>query len=149
MIDIERSKIEVLRQAIIDEAMTWMKTRYHHMGRVKGAGVDCLTFIVEVYERVGLVGHQEIPFYRPDFMKHNAEDTYLAGLLEHGREVEVPRPGDVAIFKWGRVHAHAGIIIEWPRLIHAEPGNGVTIARADRGRLLGREAKFISIFDGI
>ena len=29
------------RQAIIDETVTWLRTPYHHMAAIKGAGVDC------------------------------------------------------------------------------------------------------------
>lgn len=149
MVTPSRPSVNPVRRKIVDEAMTWMGTPYHHMARVKGAGVDCLTLIVEVYEHLGLITHHEVPFYRPDFMRHNSEDTYLDGLLRHGFEVPEPRMGDVAIFKWGRIHAHAGIIISWPEIIHAEPVNGVIIRSADNGRLRGRPAKFISLFGAL
>ena len=134
------------RAAIVAEAVTWIGTPYHHAARIKGAGVDCLTFIVEVYERAGVVGHQELPFYRPDFMNHEAEETYLRGLLEHGREVDAPLPGDVAIFKWGRIFAHAGIVTDWPWMLHAAPTLGVVRMRGNTGKLCGRPVKFISAF---
>lgn len=135
------------RALIVHEAETWIGTRYHHMGRVKGAGVDCLTFIVEVFERAGIVAPQDIPFYRPDFMMHQDRETYLEGLLEHGHEVAEPLPADVAIFKWGRIFAHAGIVTDWPWMIHAAPAVGVVRMRGTEGKLRGREVKFISAFD--
>ena len=135
------------RDAIIAEALTWQGTPYRHMGRVKGAGVDCLTYIVEVFERAGIVSHVELPFYRPDFMHHQSIETYLNGLLEHGHEVKYPLPGDVAIFKWGRIFAHAGIVIDWPWMLHAQPAVGVVRMNGTTGRLMGREHKFISAFD--
>lgn len=135
------------REAVISEALEWTGTPYVHMGQVKGAGCDCLTFIYCCYRNVGIVEEQEIPFYRPDFMMHNVEETYLLGLLEHGHEVKAPLPGDVAIFKWGRIYAHAGIVTDWPWMLHAAPAVGVVLARGNTGKLMGRPVKFISAFD--
>src|SRR5271166_3211238 len=106
------------RAAAIAEAETWLGTRYHHMGRVKGAGVDCLMLLAEVYAAAGVIdpvptGPGGIPHYPPDFMLHQSAELYLEGLLKHAREVAAPGPGDVAIFKWGRVFAHAGIVTLW------------------------------------
>lgn len=140
-------KIDPRRAAIVAEAKEWLKTPYHHAAKLKGIGCDCLTYIVGVYENVGIVGPQKIPFYRPDFMRHNSTETYLEGLLEHGHEVKAPLSGDIAIFKWGRIFAHAGIVTEWPRILHADPHNGVIEMRGNTGRLMGREVKFISAFN--
>lgn len=136
------------RASIVAEAKSFIGTQYHHMGKVKGAGVDCFTLLVAVYENCGLVPPQKIPFYRPDFMLHQSEETYLNGLLEHGHEVKSPLPGDIAIFKWGRIYAHAGIVVDhWPWMIHAAPQVGVIRMRGDTGKLCGRPVKFISAFD--
>jgi NlpC/P60 family putative phage cell wall peptidase len=134
------------RAAIIAEALTWIGTPFHHAARIKGVGCDCLTYIAEVYARAGIVPPQQIPFYRPDFMQHQSEETYLNGLLQHGREVAQPLQADVAIFKWGRIYAHAGIVVEWPWMLHAAPSLGVIKMRGDMGRLRGRAVKFISAF---
>ena len=47
------------------------------MGRVKGAGVDCAMFPLEVYREAGLIGHIEIPYYPPDWMLHRSEEIFL------------------------------------------------------------------------
>lgn len=135
------------RIAVVAEVMEWIGTPYHHAARLKGVGCDCLTLLTEVYERAGVVPRQEVPFYRPDFMQHQSEETYLSGLLEHGREVEVPMPADVVVYRWGRIFAHAGIIVDWPWIVHADVSNGVIRARGNTGRLMGRDRKFISAFD--
>jgi NlpC/P60 family putative phage cell wall peptidase len=141
------SDLDPRRQAIIDEAKTWLGTRFHHMACVKGAGVDCLHLIYGVYRHVGLVGEIEIPFYRPDQFQHRREETYLEGLLQYGHRVERPEPGDVAIFKYGRVFWHAGIVVDWPLLIHAFAERGeVCLGDADQGRLRGRDVVFVSVF---
>lgn len=136
------------RVAVIREAETWLGTRYHHMGRIKGAGVDCLMFLAEVYAAVGLIESVvDIPYYRPDFMQHRNDETYLEGILKYGHEIESPRMADVVLYKWGRVFSHGGIVVEWPKIIHAAPNHhGVSFAWGNQGRLANHEMKFLSLF---
>ena len=140
---------ETLRRAVLREAETWLGTPYHHMARIKGAGVDCLTFLAEVYAAAGVIEPvKEIPFYRLDFMRHQSDESYLDALLARGHEVEAPLPADVVLYKWGRVFSHGGIVVEWPRIIHASPSHsGVIWANGTQGRLAGHEIKFISPFE--
>lgn len=140
------SSLDPRRKRILTEAEAWLGTPFHHGQLLKGAGCDCLTFLVGVFEAAEVVSRPELPFYRPDFMQHQTEETYLNGLLAYGREVKVPLPGDVAIFRWGRIYAHAGIVVEWPEMIHAHPNYGVMRMRGDVGRLLNRGVRFISAF---
>jgi cell wall-associated NlpC family hydrolase len=138
-----------LRAAVLREAETWLGTPYHHMARIKGAGVDCLTFLAEVYAAAGVIEPvKEIQFYRLDFMRHQSDESYLDALLMRGHEVEVPLPADVVLYKWGRVFSHGGIVVDWPRIIHASPSvHGVIWANGDQGRLAGHQMKFISPFE--
>jgi NlpC/P60 family putative phage cell wall peptidase len=142
------SDLDPQRQAIIAEAKTWIGTRFHHMASLKGAGCDCLGLIYGVYRAVGLVGEIKIPFYRPDQFRHRSEETYLAGLLEYGHEVDCPEPGDIALFKYGRLYWHGGIVVEWPKLIHAFADRGeVCWGDGENGRLAQhRPVKFLSAF---
>jgi hypothetical protein len=55
------------RLVVVEEARGWLGSPYHHMGRVKGAGTDCLMMLVEVYEAAGVVPHIEVPFYSADW----------------------------------------------------------------------------------
>jgi cell wall-associated NlpC family hydrolase len=136
------------RQEVIAEAMTWLRTPYHHAARIKGAGVDCLMLLAEVYEGIGLIEKQEIPYYPHDFMFHRSEETYLDGMMRLGYEVETPQPGDVALWKFGRVFSHAAIVIKWPEIIHAYRMEGVVLGRGDTGELGGRPVKFFSLWGG-
>jgi cell wall-associated NlpC family hydrolase len=70
-----------LRRAVVAEAASWLRTPYHHMGRVKGGGVDCLMLLAEVYEAAGVIPHVEIPFYPPDWHLHRGVERYLEGLM--------------------------------------------------------------------
>lgn len=147
------------RQAVLDEARSWIGTPYHHMGRVKGVAVDCLTFLAEVYERAGVASDIEIPFYPPDWFMHRDEERYLEGVLQHAREIAgggrdaasyakgAPvLPGDIAIFRFGRCFSHGAIVTGWPMLIHAFQLTGVVPFSAESGLLRSRPVRFFSPF---
>jgi|SRR5579872_717175 len=74
------------RAAVIRYAQEWLRTPYHHGGRVKGAGVDCAMLLAEVYAEAGLVRHLAIPHYPPDWHLHRDAERYLGVLLDHAVE---------------------------------------------------------------
>jgi len=45
---------------VIRCAHAWLRTPYHHMGRVKGAGVDYAMLLAEVYSEAGRVPPQAL-----------------------------------------------------------------------------------------
>lgn len=134
------------RAAVIAEAESWLRTPYHHFARVKGAGVDCLMLLAEVYERAGVIPHVDPPHYPPDWFKHRSEELYAAGLIEHGREVEYPQPGDAAIFRFGRCYSHGAIVTDWPMMIGAHWSNGVERSDGRNGVFRDRPVKFFDPF---
>jgi NlpC/P60 family putative phage cell wall peptidase len=134
------------RAAVVAAAREWVGTPYHHMGRIKGGGTDCLMLLAEVYEEAGIILHVEVPFYPPDWNLHRDAERYLDGVMRYARKVTEPQPGDVAVFKFGRCYAHGAIVTLWPLLIHAYVGVGVVAADATRGALAGRPVKFFSPF---
>jgi cell wall-associated NlpC family hydrolase len=109
-----------LRQAIIAEAVDWLKTPYHHAARQKGEGVDCALFLAEVYHRVGAIPEILPAQYPPDWHHHQNEEKYLGWVLQFAAKIDgPPLPGDAALYKFGNCTAHGGIIIEWPTIVHA------------------------------
>ena len=135
------------RAKVVAEAETWLLTPYHHMGRVKGAGTDCLMLLAEVYEAAGVVPHVEVPFYPPDWHLHRDAERYLDGVMRYAREIAGPPDlGDVAVFRFGRCFAHGAIVTRWPRLIHAYVRTGVTYGDASGAPLAGRPVRFFSPF---
>lgn len=144
-----------LRAAVVSEAETWLRTPYHHMGRVKGGGTDCLMLLAEIYEAAGIIDHVEIAFYPPDWHLHRGAERYLDGLMQYAREMPngagdpPPLPGDAVLFKFGRCFAHGAIVIAWPRLIHAWHDAGVVYADAGQGPLSGRAIRFFCPFSDL
>ena len=147
-----RPLADARRLAVIEEAVGWLRTPYHHMARVKGVGGDCLTLLAEVYEKAGVIPHVEIPFYPPDWNLHRDAERYLEGVMRYACEVPArdnpnpPQPGDIAVFKFGRCFAHGAIVLQWPRLIHAWHNAGVVYADAWQGQLTGRPMRIFDPF---
>ena len=137
-----------MRQAIVEEALTWVQTPWHHAECVKGAGVDCVGLLRGVYNAVGLTHIQasEIPYYPPDIMLHKNAETVLDVIVKYAKEVEQPQMGDVVLWRFGHIFAHAGIIINWPMVVHAyKPSRMVLVGSAEQGDLQKRERKFFSM----
>jgi cell wall-associated NlpC family hydrolase len=131
--------IEAERAAVVEEAREWLRTPYHHMGRVKGAGVDCATLLAEVFARAGAVPRFGIPFYPPDWHLHRDAERYLGFVLEHAREIESdPLPADMALWRFGRCFSHGAIVVDWPLVIHAYAGKGCLLEDVSRARWLSQ-----------
>ena len=137
----------ISRQTALDEAQKWLGTPYHHQARVRGIGVDCAMLLCEVYEAIGLVPHIDPTPYPPDWHFHRSEERYLGWVEKYGRKVDSPKPGDVALFKFGRCMSHGAIVVEWPAIIHAYYREGCTTADASLGLLADREVAFYTLFE--
>ena len=138
-----------LRQAVVAEAASWIGTPFHHAARVKDQGVDCLMLLAEVYERSGVAGHIEPPFYVPDWHLHRDAERYREGLRSYALPIDgPPLPGDIALFRFGRTFSHGAIVTLWPRLIHAYWALGVVWGDATLHPLKDRQVRFFSPFGG-
>lgn len=136
------------RAAVVAEAKSWLGTPYHPMGRIKGVGVDCAMLPAEVYAACGVIPPQDIAFYPMDWHLHRSGERYLAHVLRLGHEVAAPRPGDLALFRFGRAFSHGAIVIDWPQVVHAVIHSPVTLADvlADAD-LAARERRFFSLWE--
>lgn len=113
-------------------AQDYIGTPYHTEGRVKGAGVDCLTLLACAAEDAGMIERADIEHYPHDWHLHNGGERYVAGLLQHTKEFPgPPLPGDIALWRFGRTFSHGAIVIEWPRIVHAYIGRTVCEENAE------------------
>ena len=120
------------RLAVVAAAETWLRTPYHHAARIKGAGVDCLTLLAEVYHEAGIVPKVKVPYYPKDWHLHKDAERYMDGLLDYAVEIEgPPLPGDIALWKFGRCYSHGAIVKDWPVIIHAMLGRNCSEENAD------------------
>lgn len=127
-------KISKIRKEIIAEANEWIDTPWQHQACVKGAGVDCAMFVAGVARNVGLVSEEEMKTIPKDYPKdwHFHQDfPLLPYIMEQLQCVEKDkkymRPGDILVFKVGRVPSHLGILLEDNIFIHAYSGGNKTV----------------------
>src|SRR4030081_1399453 len=105
------TELERKRASVVTEAVSWIGTPLHHAPRVKGAGIDCLMLLAELYERAGVAPHIDPPFYVPDWHLHRDAECYLEGLCRYASEIsDPPLPGDIALFRFGRTFSHGAIV---------------------------------------
>ena len=108
-----------VRAALIAEARSWLRTPWHHEARLKGVGVDCAQLLVGVYVAVGLIEPPAIEHYPADWHLHRGDQKFLSYLLRYARKVDEGKPGDIAMFSYGRADAHGALVVDWPSIIHA------------------------------
>jgi cell wall-associated NlpC family hydrolase len=113
------------RERVVEEAYSWVGTRYHHAADVKGHGVDCAMLLVRIYCDLDLVPRLDPRPYPAQWFLHRDEERYLGWVMQYAKLVEVAQPGDIALFKFGRTVAHGAVIVDDDLMIHAYSKEGV------------------------
>jgi cell wall-associated NlpC family hydrolase len=119
------------RAAVVAEALSWLGTPWAHAQRVKGAGVDCANLVIGVYAGAGLIEAFDPPPYPRDWHIHKTHEWFLSLMPGFpAREIAEADtgPGDLVLFKIGRVFSHVAIVADWPLGIHAAVNEGRVIA---------------------
>ncbi len=139
-----------IRQAVIAEARTWIGTPFHHNNSmVKGAGVACGPLLIAVYGKLGIPvpAVPDLGHFPMDWHENTSEERYLNILLGFTKVVEIPQPGDIALFKIGQVHGHSAIVTAWPEVIHVLWRHVVQVANAEQRPLKRRHQIYLSPFE--
>jgi cell wall-associated NlpC family hydrolase len=137
-----------LRELIIAEAMSWLRTPYIHLGNIKGVGVDCAMILIEIYKKFGFVPEEFEPRpYEPQWYLHRDEALYMAGMEKYSKRIEAHevKPGDIAMFNFGRHAAHGAIVINEDLLLHANRVHG-NVELHERRTLDSRLDSYWSVF---
>jgi cell wall-associated NlpC family hydrolase len=137
----------------VGEATGFLGTPFHHHGRVKGGGVDCVGLLAELYIATGAATRVVLPKYRINewnvlkdskvkaFLTGSLEGTLNPGLkmVEIGPELSTLLPGDIITVSVASCVHHVGAMT-WPTaFVHVLIVHGVVITnlahRAYKSRL--------------
>jgi cell wall-associated NlpC family hydrolase len=118
-----------LRYAVVRECYQWLGTPYRSGAMAKGIACDSATLILGIMQAVGLARDERLEVYSTDAWQQWSEERCLFWLLRHARRTTesvaapglVAQPGDIVLTcaKRSRHYNHAGIVIAWPKIIHA------------------------------
>lgn len=149
-----------LRQAVVVEARSWLRTPYHHCAAVKGpqGGVDCAMLLLAVHQAVGAVPlHVDPRPYAPDWHMHRSAELFLSWLDQYAQRVpDLPdaradaglQPADVLCWRYGRTYSHGAIHIGGGQIIHAlRPAGQVCLGTVFEADLLARPRRVYRLKD--
>lgn len=110
-----------MRQDVVMAARGWLGVKFHHQGRSRLAGVDCLGLLVKVAEECALMkdGQALAALDQTDYGR-NPDPAYLLARLAEVLEpvaAHALEPGDVGVFRIDGRAQHLAIIG-----MHAVPG---------------------------
>lgn len=110
------------RQEIILAARTYLDTPYVHLGRVKGAGIDCVGLVQGLLAGFGLP-HSDKTQYTPTGGGMLSLSRELQACLVPVMFVHLARPGDVLAFWINRAGQakHCGVMTD-RGLLHTHSG---------------------------
>jgi NlpC/P60 family putative phage cell wall peptidase len=85
----------VARAAVVAAGRTWLGTPFHHQGRMKGVGVDCVGLVIGVAQALELSDFDLTGYgHRPD----SREMERLCRAMMRRVAFARARPGDVLLF---------------------------------------------------
>jgi len=127
--------VTAIAQELQAAAARWKGTPFQARARVCGAGVDCVQLAAALLEEAGLAQGLRFPPYTVDFGDHADASPLLAWFKAHPDWAAVPlpdiEPGDVVVFRVGKVANHVGVALGDQRFCHCLRGHGVLISRLD------------------
>lgn len=130
----------VNREGIVQEALSWLDTPYHHQAACKGVGVDCAYLVGAVAEAVGAISKFKVAPYSIEWHWHSREEKMLDIIEAFGARLKSgpPMPGDILAFQYGRCCSHLGIMLPDKQFIHAHIKAGRVVVNSLEGEFLER-----------
>lgn len=106
---------EVFAQGLVRSARACLGTPFHHQGRKKGVGLDCIGLIVVALTENGYVVRD-----RADYGLRPEKGALVQALEAHGaRRVDGFEAGDVLVFVYDGQPQHVALASSGETLIHA------------------------------
>ena len=115
----------MIRDQIVDEALTWVDTPYHVGACLKGIGVDCAQLIAGIGLACGVLTRAQVcavPWYDIATASHTRTGILVKELLRCGftrKETAQIQIGDVLTFNTGMDQGHLGVVVSNDMIVHA------------------------------
>lgn len=121
------------RARVVAAARGWIGTRWQHQASLRGVACDCVGLVRGVMAELGLPVPAQVPYSR------HPDGVLLMSLAEQWLvpcRLDTLAPGDVAVFAFGGLPSHAGIVGDYHAgglsIIHAfAPARRVVETRLD------------------
>lgn len=111
------------RAEILVEAREWIGTPFHHQGRIKGVGVDCVGLIYGVGQKFGLIDSDYTEYGREPHKNTLEREAVLR--VDWLGDIE-PQPADILLMRFLREPQHVAIFTG-RNIIHAYSGIGKVV----------------------
>jgi cell wall-associated NlpC family hydrolase len=110
-----------MQERLLYHAGQWVGTPFVAHAGVRGAGVDCVNLVAQIYIACEFLNEFRPPAYAMDGGKHN-ERSQLIRWIEDSHKfarVQTPAPGDTLCFLWrGQSEHHAGLMLHGDDFMH-------------------------------
>lgn len=103
---------------VIVEVELWVNMLYYDYGRLKGVGVDCVMFLLEVYNCIGIVIIDDLGFYFLQFGLYYNEEFFFGFVECYVIEVVELVLGGCVLFCYGCCYLYGGIMVLWMWFIY-------------------------------
>ena len=120
------------RTEAVELARAWKGTPYVLRGRVRGAGVDCGTFLAQYLIEIGAAAQadfKDLGIYHHDWFCHETNERYMLRLMRFAlgtveticRPSSSAEPGCIVLFRsvGSKLYNHGCIVTQWPFAVHA------------------------------
>jgi cell wall-associated NlpC family hydrolase len=139
------------RAAVVSAARSFIGTRYHSNGMIKGVGVDCATLLAMAFTEAGVRPPIQVGDYSSQWHLHSDDPLYEKAIVAQGGhqlEPDACQPGDIVLYFQGKQFAHGAIVSEVNplRIIHAYAPSRCVVEGVENefGSLAGVDKKIFS-----
>ncbi len=105
----------MLHEKIASAALGCRGTPFHHQGRVRGMGLDCIGVVVHALKAAGIEVNDAT-----DYSRSPENGRLEQSLIDHGFEkADAIQAGDVLLFRFNQQPQHVGVAVSDARFVHA------------------------------